>query len=214
MYRRVFIGSLFAAVWSVSGSAQCIHCANTTAIETYASQETVVGEVVPAGSVTVDGVVERTPIEGTAVAAESIEGVVTSQNPVETVSYETVTYEVTPRYGSVMMNNVSDALAIVNRKRSRRGLPALQYDSVLTSVAQQKSANRASRRITGHDNLPKGGARVEGVGYAYGRQDLPSQFNTCYLYSTGYRRAGAAISYDGSGRHTTRCCCGSVLAIN
>jgi len=96
-------------------------------------------------------------------------------------------------------NGGGQALSIVNQKRARRGLPALAFDGTLTSVAQRKSQHRANRRMTGHDGSHRGGARVEGVGYAYGG-NLPSRFSTCYLYSTGYRYAGAAIAYDTGGR--------------
>lgn len=111
--------------------------------------------------------------------------------PAQTVSYAAPVVSTPASTSSVLM--------IVNNKRRNRGLPALAFDPTLTSVAQRKSQNRASRRNTGHDGSHRGGARVEGVGYAYGG-NLPAKFSTCYLYSTGYRYAGAAIAYDRSGR--------------
>ncbi len=93
----------------------------------------------------------------------------------------------------------NDVLNIVNSKRRSRGLSPLMFDPTLTSVAVRKSQLRAMRRVTGHDGSSRGGARVEGVGYAHGG-NLASRFSTCYLYSSGYRYGGAAIAYDGSGR--------------
>lgn len=90
-------------------------------------------------------------------------------------------------------------LDVVNQKRRRSGLSALAYDAELTRIAKNKSDIRANRRMTGHDGSSYGSARVEGVGYAYGG-NLTNRFNTCYLYANGYRSAGAAISYDNSGR--------------
>jgi uncharacterized protein YkwD len=97
------------------------------------------------------------------------------------------------RSGSVM-----GALAIVNQRRATRGLYALSYDPSLAAAAQRKSQNRASRRNSGHDGSSSG-ARAEGVGFASGGGDLARRFNTCHLYSSGYRSAGAAVAYDGRG---------------
>ncbi len=96
-------------------------------------------------------------------------------------------------------NDVSSMLAVVNQKRRQAGLYELQMDPSLTSTAQRKASYRASRRMTGHDGSSRGYARVEGVGYSYG-SNPSSAFNTCYLYSTGYRYAGAAMARDSSGR--------------
>lgn len=93
----------------------------------------------------------------------------------------------------------SGILDIVNQKRRRSGLSALQLDVGLEQIAQSKSNIRANRRITGHDNSHRGNARVEGVGHAYGG-NLSQRFNTCYLYSNGFSHAGAAIAYDNSGQ--------------
>jgi hypothetical protein len=94
---------------------------------------------------------------------------------------------------------VMDALAIVNQRRAARGLYPLSYDPALATAAQRKSQNRAQRRRSGHDGTNKGGARAEGVGMASGGGDLSSRFHTCHMYSRGYRRAGAAVAYDGRG---------------
>jgi len=110
-----------------------------------------------------------------------------------------VSYGTPVQYASAPTSAGSSVLDVVNSKRSRSGLPALIMDAGLTQIAQSKSNNRANRGITGHDNMSRGHARVEGVGYAYGG-NLTERFNTCYLYSNGYSHAGAAISYDRSGR--------------
>lgn len=91
-------------------------------------------------------------------------------------------------------------LDIVNSKRAQRGLYPLAYDGTLTARAIQKSNHRAHYHITGHDRSNMAGARVEGVGHSYGYRDPAQAFTSCYLYSSGFRSAGAAISYDRSGR--------------
>ena len=107
----------------------------------------------------------------------------------------------TPVTNSASKERTSDyALAIVNQKRSRRGLYPLNFDPQLTAAAQFKSHNRASRRITGHDGTSMCGARTEGVGYASGQSNLAGRFQTCHLYTTSYRNAGAGIAYDSCGR--------------
>ena len=95
--------------------------------------------------------------------------------------------------------SVHDALAIVNQRRAARGLYPLSFDPTLASTAQYKSQARANRRMSGHDGSNKAGAMAEGVGYAYGSGNLNNRFQTCHLYSTGYRSAGAAIAYDSRG---------------
>lgn len=108
---------------------------------------------------------------------------------VQAVSYQTPT-----QFG------YQDVLFVVNQRRRAAGLTELMADPQLMTVAQSKSQNRAQRRITGHDGSHRGGAAVEGVGYSMGGGDLTHRFSTCYLYSTGYRYAGAGIAYDNSGR--------------
>ena len=161
----------------------CLCCLLMSAIHSNLSAQQAAPEIttVPGEVVVVDGSTPgEYPVAGTVVYSEG-----TVEGTVQQVSYEPA---------------ANDALAVVNQKRQQAGLYPFQYDPTLTSVAQQKSMNRASRRMTGHDGLPKGGARVEGVGYAYGSQNLMGRFHTCYLYSRGYRSAGAAVAYDGSGR--------------
>ena len=214
MYRSVLLSSVCFAVGCCTPLfAQCANCGstytNSSSVEVVSSypveypvegqytdgaiiQDNSVGEVVyeNAGNFPVEHVTGY-PIEnqGQVISTTSYSQQFVQQGvPVQTVSYNAA---------PTGMNNV---LAIVNRKRRRAGLYELQFDPSLMSVAQQKSMIRANRRITGHDGSHKGGAAVEGVGYAHGYSDLNSQFNTCYLYSTGYRRAGAAIAYDNSGR--------------
>lgn len=149
-----------------------------------AQQSSVVTTAVPSEVVAADGSV---PVEHPAAASGSV---VYSEAPV-TGTIQPVSYQAAV---------ANDALSVVNQKRRQAGLYPFQFDPVLSSVAQQKSMTRASRRITGHDGLPKGGAAVEGVGNAYGYHNLLGRFHTCYLYSRGYRSAGAAVAFDGSGR--------------
>ena len=125
-----------------------------------------------------------------------------------TVSNASYNFRSTPRvsqasYSATYQNGNGDqmrVLSVVNEKRRRSGLPALMFDPSLTAVAQRKSYYRAMRGITGHDGTSMGGAAVEGVGYSYGQSDPVAGFNTCYLYSNGYQRAGVAISYDANNR--------------
>jgi uncharacterized protein YkwD len=167
---------------SVSSDASPVERPTAVQEETVVEKE-VVGEVITGP---VEGAVVSYPVESYPVEGIPVEGT----TPFQTVSYSS----------PVIAPMANAALAIVNRKRLRAGLYELQFDPMLTNVAQQKSNIRANRRITGHDGSHKGGARVEGVGHAYGYGDLNSRFNTCYLFSTGYRNAGAAVSYDSSGR--------------
>jgi hypothetical protein len=218
MYRSVLLSSVCFAIGCCAPlTAQCVNCGNNQAIETnevYSSypmegaiEGTVVGEVIQGGFTgeIVDGTTAGYPVESYPMDSYPVDGYAMQGQAMGAVTYpeylptqgqpvQTVSFNAAPSGG------MDEVLTIVNRKRMRAGLYALQMDPSLMMVARQKSMNRANRRITGHDNLPKGGASVEGVGYAHGYSDLGSQFNTCYLYSTGYRRAGAAISYDGSGR--------------
>ncbi len=108
---------------------------------------------------------------------------------VQTVGYQAATFQ-----------SYHPALAVINQRRRSAGLSELLPDPQLMAVAQTKSQLRANRRMTGHDGSHRGGAAVEGVGFAMGGGDLTGRFSTCYLYSSGYRYAGAGVAYDGSGR--------------
>ena len=162
----------------------------------------------------------ETPVIASAIApTETIVSAYPSNTYVAPVSYSTIPNAVTmnnevyrvrttPRvtqtsYSANYTNASGDqmrVLSVVNEKRRRSGLPALVFDPTLTAVAQRKSYYRAMRGMTGHDGSSMGGAAVEGVGYSYGQSDPVAGFNTCYLYSNGYQRAGCAISYDANNR--------------
>ena len=123
---------------------------------------------------------------------------------VQTATYQSksspiqmASYSAAASSGSSDQMNV---LMVVNEKRRRSGLAPLMFDAALANVAQRKSNLRANRGITGHDGSNMGGASVEGVGYSYGQANPVQGFNTCYLYSNGYRSAGCAVSYDANRR--------------
>lgn len=84
----------------------------------------------------------------------------------------------------------------VNQIRARSGLPQLAADPQLMALAQQKAQTMASRGITGHPGGSLGTARGEGVGWSSN-----NQFSTCFLYSGGFRAAGAATVRGASGYH-------------
>ncbi|MEQ8208895.1 MAG: CAP domain-containing protein [Lacipirellulaceae bacterium] len=84
----------------------------------------------------------------------------------------------------------------VNQIRARSGLPQLAADPQLMALAQQKAHAMASRGITGHPGGSLGTARAEGVGWSSN-----NQFRTCFLYSGGFRAAGAATVRGPNGYH-------------
>ncbi len=186
----------FVVMFSISGASAMV-CAQYP-----------VENVIVTNPVVVNGAV-LSPIPETIVYQE---GTVISHGPVvnQGVVYANGSYPVhgsvnqvsyaTSIPGTPVMGGATDGLlSVINQKRRRSGLRPLMLDPQLSQIAQNKSSNRARRRITGHDGSSRGGARVEGVGYAYGG-NLTQRFNTCYMYSNGYTYAGAGIAYDNSGR--------------
>ena len=194
---RIVLSVCLLAISSVCWGQQCPKCGRT--VVTYPT-ETVISSV-------------PTQVESPTSSTATGEVIINS-GPVETVTYpnsvvssngvvaQTVSYASSypPAAGTVSNAAYSDVLTVVNQKRRRSGLRELIMDPVLTAAAQRKSSYRSARRITGHDGSSKAGARVEGVGYAYGQGNSLQRFNTCYLYSNGYTYAGAAVAHDASGR--------------
>ncbi len=193
---RIVLSVCLLAISSVCWGQHCPKCGRT--IVTYPT-ETVISSVPSqvgspiSTSASGEVIISSGPVE----TVTSTNPVVSSTGaPMQTVSYASSV----PSTGTVSYAPYSNALTVVNQKRRRAGLRELIMDPVLTATAQRKSAYRSARRITGHDGSSKAGARVEGVGYAYGQGNSLERFNTCYLYSNGYTYAGAAVAHDSSGR--------------
>jgi uncharacterized protein YkwD len=81
-------------------------------------------------------------------------------------------------------------LAAVNEKRARSGLFAYRSDARLQRIAEKRCREMALRNSCSHFNV----TCAEGIGCASGRL-TNKQVRGCWVYSTSFRRCGAAMFY-------------------
>ena len=88
-------------------------------------------------------------------------------------------------------------LAILNRARRGRGLPAYKYDLRLTEVAHERASRQASRGRMSHVGGSFRPGRAEGVSMSTRGNPVA---NACYAMSSKYSVAGAFCVKGSNGR--------------